>query len=84
MYNVADARHTQSVISGANKAVEDNTSSLWKRALRSKWSPVKRLTNEEYEKMLMGKLLAVEAEIAITNEEIDKLENVQRMSDKEL
>lgn len=84
MYSVADARHTQSVTSGANKAAEDNASSLWKRALRSKWSPVKKLTNEEYEKMLMGKLLAVKAEIAITNEEIDKLENVQRKSDREL
>lgn len=42
--------------------------------MRSRWSPVTRLTTEEYEEMLKGKLLALEADLAIADEEIAKLE----------
>ncbi|KAL8697650.1 MAG: hypothetical protein Q9201_007022 [Fulgogasparrea decipioides] len=47
---------------------------FWKRALDSKWSPMKILSDEEYEKMLKQKLLRVEAEIAILDEDIAKVQ----------
>lgn len=76
-YNFADARHTQSV---AEKQERKGTGKLsfWDRAMRSKWSPVTKLTTEEYEKMLQGKLLVLEADLALANEEIEKLEKIQR------
>jgi hypothetical protein len=46
--------------------------------MRSKWSPVRRLTTKEYGVMLREKLLALEADIAITNEEIEKLERLKK------
>jgi hypothetical protein len=76
-YNVADARHSRRLMeeqrSGPQQGVLD-------RAMRSRWSPVKRLTPEEYEDMLREKLLAVEASIAIADEEIEKLERLKRES----
>jgi hypothetical protein len=70
-YNLADARHTEEVLAPQNRP------SLLDRVFESKWNPVKRLTDEEYESMLNSKLLAVKAELAITNEEIEKLEKGQ-------
>lgn len=46
--------------------------------MHSKWSPVTRLTTEEYENMLKEKLLVLEAELALANEEIEGLERMRR------
>ncbi|KAL9639702.1 MAG: hypothetical protein Q9204_000992 [Flavoplaca sp. TL-2023a] len=46
---------------------------LWKRALNSKWSPMKVLSDEQYEKILREKLLRVEAELAIVDDDIEKV-----------
>lgn len=73
-YNTADARHTEEITS----ATPAPKISLLDRTFRSKWNPIKKLTNAEYEEMLNGKLLALDAEIAITNEEIEKLEKASR------
>ncbi|KAL8661571.1 MAG: hypothetical protein Q9202_005457 [Teloschistes flavicans] len=45
---------------------------IWRRALNSSWSPMKVLSDEEYEKLLRKKLLRVDAEIAILDENIAK------------
>ncbi|PUU76553.1 hypothetical protein B9Z19DRAFT_1102308 [Tuber borchii] len=81
VYNVADARHTREAIEKLENP-EPNESIL-DRAIRSKWSPVKRLTRKEYAGMLKEKLLAVEADIAIANEEIEKLERRKEKSTEE-
>ncbi|KAL8896521.1 MAG: hypothetical protein Q9207_007668 [Kuettlingeria erythrocarpa] len=44
---------------------------LWKRVLNSKYSPMKVLSDEQYEDLLREKLLGVEAQIAIVEEKID-------------
>ncbi|RPA93555.1 hypothetical protein L873DRAFT_1704659 [Choiromyces venosus 120613-1] len=80
-YNVADARHTREVIEKLENP--EPKESILDRAIRSKWSPVKRLTKKEYADMLKEKLLAVEADIAITNEEIEKLEREKKESAEE-
>lgn len=64
LYDLADARHT---------AAKTNDSTEGRSWLDSKWSPVKLLTDDEYEKMLQEKLLRVNAEIALVEESIEKL-----------
>lgn len=49
--------------------------------MRSKWSPVTRLTTEEYENMLKEKLLVLEADLALANEEIERLEGMRRQKE---
>lgn len=73
VYNIADARHTKSVLK-EKKPEQTGGFGFWDRVMRSRWSPVTRLTTEEYEEMLKGKLLALEADLAIADEEIAKLE----------
>ncbi|KAF2252179.1 hypothetical protein BU26DRAFT_516867 [Trematosphaeria pertusa] len=47
------------------------------RVAKSKWSPMSILTDEEYERMMNEKLLAVEAEIALIDEKIEGLRKKQ-------
>jgi hypothetical protein len=74
-YNYADAAHTSNVL--ASQTAEPQPS-LTDKLFRSKWNPIKKLTDVEYEGMLEAKLLAVNAELAITNEQIAELEVQQR------
>lgn len=48
------------------------------RMAKSKWNPMRKLTDEEYEDMLREKLIRVEAEIAVVDEEIVALEGMAR------
>lgn len=45
--------------------------------LASRWSPVTPLTDQQYEKMLEEKLLKVDAEIAIINDNINEVRRGQ-------
>jgi len=55
------------------QAAPQNSESSFKQFLQSSWSPVKMLSKEDYAKILNDKLLAVEAEIALVEEEIELL-----------
>ncbi|RFU34929.1 hypothetical protein B7463_g1413, partial [Scytalidium lignicola] len=69
-YNIIDARNLK-------RAAEDSTpKSSW---LNSRWSPVKVLSDAEYERMLQEKLLRVNAEIALVDESIAALRNDDEM-----
>lgn len=46
--------------------------------LQSKWSPVTYLSDHEYEKILEGRLLRIEAEIAIVDENIKELRDAEK------
>lgn len=50
--------------------------------MRSRWSPVTRLTTEEYENMLKEKLLVLQADLSLANEEIEKLEKRKEQEDR--
>ncbi|KAI1212316.1 uncharacterized protein F4807DRAFT_457816 [Annulohypoxylon truncatum] len=52
---------------------KDNESKPKSSWIDSKWSPVKRLTDEEYEKMLEEKILRINAEISIIDDNIASL-----------
>ena len=69
-YNRLDDAHTQSVLNAHNVP---SSSSFWTRLASNKYIPVKALSDLEYESMLRERLLAVEAEIALVDEKIDRL-----------
>jgi hypothetical protein len=64
LYNRADARHSQSV------GVPESKKGSW---LNSKWSPVKVLSDDEYEHMLRERLLKINAQIALVDESIEEI-----------
>lgn len=66
LYNSADARASQLPPQTGERDLKDS----W---LNSKWSPMKVLSDKEYESMLREKLLKVEAEIALVDESIEAL-----------
>jgi hypothetical protein len=71
IYNLADARHGTNSTSPAKSEIRSG----W---LDSKWSPVKVLSDDEYEKMLQEKLLRLKAEIALIDENIVELQKHAR------
>jgi len=73
LYNMADARNSQL----KDVVPDDRTKNSW---LNSKWSPMKVLSDKEYEDMLREKLLRVNAEIALVDESIAAL----RAQEKEM
>jgi hypothetical protein len=70
VYNWADARNSELV----EKGETDKKNSI----LNSKWSPMKVLSDSEYENMLREKLLRVNAQIALVDESIEALRAQQR------
>lgn len=72
LYNRADAKHSAFDSDDLDKA--PLAESIGRRLAKSKWSPVKVLSDEEYERMLREKLLHVNAEIAIIDEGIERLQ----------
>ncbi|KAH0538412.1 hypothetical protein FGG08_005012 [Glutinoglossum americanum] len=67
VYNFADAKHSDMQQSGFEGPRKRST---WENLLNSKWSPVKPLSDKEYEQMLEEKLLRLNAEIALIDEDI--------------
>ena len=70
LYNRVDAQNTKLIESG--KALKKTS---W---LDSKWVPMKRLTDEEHEHIISEKLLSVNAEIALLDENIEALRAQER------
>jgi hypothetical protein len=70
LYNMADARNSELAL-----APERDLKDTW---LNSKWSPMKVLSDAEYEKMLQEKLLRINAQIALVDENIEALRSEER------
>jgi hypothetical protein len=73
LYSIADARHSTLTLKTANS----NSEIRW---LNSKWSPVKVLSDVEYENMLQEKLLRIDAEIAMVDESIMRVRSKSTQS----
>ena len=72
VYNIMDSSHS------ANLAIEDprnleTDQYLWHRIATSKWLPVRVWSDEEHENILKEKLLAIDAELAIVDEDMQDL-----------
>ncbi len=70
LYNRADARNTQLAENGEIPPKHS--------LLNSKWSPVKVLSDKEYEDMISEKLTSIDAEIAMVDERIQALRARER------
>lgn len=66
-YNILDARNSERVLSHAPPK-----DSFWLRALKSKWSPMSVLSDEEYRDMLREKIMRLDVEIALVDERLEK------------
>jgi len=59
---------------GARKDEEKASMGVVERMAKSRFNPMRRLSDEEYEGMLREKLIRVEAELQFVDEDIAKLE----------
>lgn len=80
-YNTLDARHTKQVVSDmeANPNNEERRGKgFWQKLADQKWSPITALSDEEYANMLKERMLRVDAEIALVDEEIERSRGEER------
>ena len=96
IYNYLDTRHSkaldlahermQRASEGAGGALEEEEFSTWRKVVewvadpKRKWSPIRKLSDKEYEDRLQEKLIAVEAELAIIDEEIERVRRESTVS----
>ena len=81
-YNFLDGRHTTSVAAEEERLRrEKEGKEVRHKGYRGfveylaamKWSPIKKLSDAEYEAMLQEKLVGVEADLALIDEEIGRV-----------
>ena len=72
VYNKLDARYSEQAVVEMQKGKEEKKG-LWNKVADMKWSPMKKLSDEEYGNMLKERLLRVEADIALVDEELEKV-----------
>lgn len=74
-YDYLDAEHTKAE---QEKLTVHARPQSWMHWMASfKWSPVKEITDNDYEAILQERALRLDAEIALINERIEKLKNTQ-------
>lgn len=73
-YNSMDRKNTQAI-----KTPVAPKEPLWRRMVNSKYSPMSVLTNKQYEEILQEKLLRVDTEIAIIDDDIAKLQKESKI-----
>jgi hypothetical protein len=76
IYNTLDAAHTAEIENAALN-LSQPPRSLVHRIADMKWSPMKVLSDDEYKDMLTRKLLKIDAEIAILDEDVARLKREQ-------
>ncbi|KAI4232947.1 MAG: hypothetical protein L6R40_007227 [Gallowayella cf. fulva] len=87
LYNALDANHQLSLTNQpTTDALETPTARplepRWRRMLNSRWSPMKVLSDEEYEQLLKEKLVRVEAELAMVEDNIEEIQQKARDGEK--
>lgn len=81
IYTALDARHSEQAASDAQALAEGKEKDgkrFWERVAEMKWSPLKVLSDEDYGNMLKEKLLRVDAEIALVDEQVERLKGEER------
>ena len=72
VYNKLDASYSEQAAAEIHKDKEEKKG-LWNRVADMKWSPMKKLSDEEYGNLLKERLLRIEADIALLDEELEKV-----------
>ena len=79
IYNKLDAEYSEQVAAEMQKEKEAKNG-LWNKVAEMKWSPMKKLSDEEYGNMLKERLLRVEADIALVDEELEKVKIEEKVT----
>lgn len=78
-YQYFDARNSASIQEAREMREEGvQKDNFLQRVAKSKWSPMSILSEEEYDKLIGEKVLAVEADIALIDDRIEALRKQQR------
>ncbi|OCK80734.1 hypothetical protein K432DRAFT_416509 [Lepidopterella palustris CBS 459.81] len=83
IYDVVDARKTREHKEKMQHSGINEQPNFIQRITKSRWSPVKVLSDEEYESMLNEKLLRIEADIALIDENIEHLKQQRDQSNED-
>ena len=81
VFNFLDARHSKQVAIDIQAAAEGKTPGrkrFWERVAEMKWIPLTVVSDEDYSNLLQEKLLRIEAEIALVDEEMERLRGEER------
>ncbi|KAF2011440.1 hypothetical protein BU24DRAFT_281217 [Aaosphaeria arxii CBS 175.79] len=82
-YDFLDQKNTEQVQKDDVTEEGAKEKGTWlQRAAKSKWSPMKVLSDEEYLEMMNEKVLSVEAEIALLDDKIEELRKQQKELEK--
>ncbi len=84
-YNWADERHSERVAIAAGHEeihLQEKKVGFWERVAEMKWSPMKTLSDDKYAEILREKMLAVDARIALVDEEVERLREEERAMTK--
>lgn len=77
VYNRLDAKHSEQVgVAAEEEAMHSGMKEergFWDKVAEMKWSPMKKLEDEEYANILREKLLGIDAQIALVDEEMERL-----------
>ena len=74
IYNRLDAKHSEEMAGVAEEAkVLHEERGFWDRIAEMKWSPMKKLSDEDYADTLKEKVLGLEAQIALVDEEMERV-----------
>ena len=79
VFNKLDARYSEQAAVEIRKEKMERKG-FWNRVADMEWSPMKRLSDEEYGNMLKERVLRVEADIALVDEELEKLRIEERVA----
>jgi len=87
LYNRLDANHSEQFAAAAaeEKALDSagrTEKGFWDRVAEMKWSPMKTLSDEDYADMLRKKIVGLEVEIALVDEEVGRLRGEEQMEGK--
>ena len=80
-YNALDARHSAQVaidIQAAAEGKKKDRKRFWEKIAEMKWSPLTVVSDEDYGNLLKEKLSRVEVEIALVDEEMERLRGEER------
>lgn len=68
IYNTADARHT-------DRSTDRQSEGFGRRVANSRWSPIKVLNDDEYATIVKERILRLDVEIALTQDQIGDLQS---------
>ncbi|KAL6712717.1 hypothetical protein ACLMJK_009739 [Lecanora helva] len=86
IYNKLDERHSEQVAVAAEEATnpaKKEERGFWDNIAEMKWSPMKKLSDEEYMGSLREKVLSLDAQIALVDEEMENVKQEERCERKE-